>query len=232
MSTLISNISSLPQLQSLQPNRRISPQPVPLGTLTQNRAFVVTIQGSQGTGATQDNHGFYRQRKIDLAQLGQALRSGDAEGAQQAYDALVALGHDGPFKNGETFHRSDRAEAFSGIGNALASGDLAGAISAFNNLAITFGDEGSTVGGLIPTGPEGPPIHIPPAGTLPPTIIPVATKPLGPPTIAPPLPSTNGGPSGPPEINLPSATNFHVAQNVFQQILRNAPQPGSLSLSI
>src|SRR5258706_7939612 len=142
---------------------------------------------------------FWQQRKASLDQLGQALRAGDADAAQQAYNALVALGQNGPLRNGATFHRADRAQDFAAIGQALASGDLAGAQTAFADLASTFGHGITTVGGLPPgpptpippqRGPPGPPTPIPPQGTLPP----------GPPT---PFPPPGTSPPGPPPLIHP-----------------------------
>src|SRR5258708_23914917 len=102
---------------------------------------------------SQQAHGFWQQRRAGLDQLGQALLAGNTDAAQQAYDALVALGQNGPLRNGETFHRADRAQDFAAIAQALASGDLAGAQTAFAALASSFG-HGTTVG--------GPPVPPPP----------------------------------------------------------------------
>jgi hypothetical protein len=110
------------------------------------------VGGAEGTPQSQS---FWQQRKADLNQLGQALRAGDTTAAQQAYDALVALGQNGPLRNGETFHRTDRAQDFAAIGQSLASGDASGAKTAFAALAATFRPRVSTVGGL----PPGPPTH-------------------------------------------------------------------------
>src|SRR5271168_758738 len=77
---------------------------------------------------------FYQSRQSDLKQLGSALQSGDLNGAQQAFNALAALGQNGPFASSEPFSKSNRAQAFEAIGQALQSGDLAGAQAAFAAL--------------------------------------------------------------------------------------------------
>ena len=69
-----------------------------------------------------------------LSRLGSALQSGDLNGAQQAYNALAALGQSGPFASSEPFSKSSRAQAFEAVGQALQSGDLAGAQAAFATL--------------------------------------------------------------------------------------------------
>jgi len=109
----------------------------------------VKLTGPQPSSAAADNassiyqqlRAYRQQRLADLAQLGQALQSGDLAGAQSAFDALTALGQTGPNKNGQVFSRADRAQDFQAIGQALQSGDLAGAQSAFANLSGTFGKQ-------------------------------------------------------------------------------------------
>ena len=82
----------------------------------------------------QEIQSYYQNRNTDLQQLGNALKSGDLNAAQQAYDALVALGKQGPFSNGDPFSKSDRETAFQNIGTALQTGDLASAQAAFATL--------------------------------------------------------------------------------------------------
>jgi hypothetical protein len=110
-------------------------------------AAVVNLTSTQPSSATttatassiyQQLQTYRQQRQADLAQLGQALQSGDLAGAQSAFNTLTALGQSGPYKNGQTFARADRAQDFQAIGQALQSGDLAGAQSAFASLAGTF----------------------------------------------------------------------------------------------
>ena len=119
-------------------------------------AVIVNIGGGQNatgdvTGAEsifQQLQDFRQARRADLVQLATALQSGDTAGAKQAYDALVALGKNGPNNNGAVSQRSDRAQAFDAIGAALQSGDSAGAKQAFATLACSF---------------EHPPVALPPA---------------------------------------------------------------------
>jgi len=82
----------------------------------------------------QEIQSFYQDRHADLKQLGNALQSGDLNGAQQAYNTLAALGQSGPFANSEPFLKSTRAQVFETIGQDLQSGDLAGAQAAFAAL--------------------------------------------------------------------------------------------------
>ena len=250
----VSNTSILQELQGFIQDRRTDQQPngsalkadaVDRSSLVQNPAFVVTITGFQGTPSPlpAQRQDFYQQRKADLQQLGEALRSGNADAAQHAYDALVALGQNGPLRNGQTFHRADRAQDFAAIGQALASGDLAGARSSFFALASTLGRHGHSVGGSLPPGLLGPPTPIPPQGTLPPgpptlippstvppkppAIPPQATLPPGPPTLVPP-PSTSGvgGPSGPSEIII-NVGGSPATSGGAGDIVVNLPQPSS-----
>jgi hypothetical protein len=111
-------------------------------------AAVVNLTSTQQSNASDNASSIYQQlqayrqqRLADLAQLGQALQSGDLNGAQQAFDALTALGQSGPYKRGQPFQRADRAQDFQAIGQALQSGDLAGAQSAFASLASSFGNQ-------------------------------------------------------------------------------------------
>jgi hypothetical protein len=93
---------------------------------------------------------FDHQRKADLDQLGKDLQAGDLTAAQQDFTNLTTLGQTGPFKNGQTFQRADRAQDFQAIGSALQSGDLATAQSAFATLSATFGAQGPANGGPVP----------------------------------------------------------------------------------
>src|SRR5258705_7585041 len=156
----VSNVSIFQALQSnhdRRPDLRQLTSALSAGDLNhaQQAADVEAIQLPY-----QQPNNFWQQRKTGLEQLGEALRSGNANGAQQAYDALVALGQNGPLRNGETFHRADRAQDFAAIGQALASGDLAGARAALTDLASTFAHGISSGGGL----PPEPPTLIPPPG--------------------------------------------------------------------
>jgi hypothetical protein len=71
------------------------------------------------------------ERRYEARQLAGALRAGDLAGAQQAYNALLALGPSttsGPFRNPLLAHD------FNVVGQALHAGDLAGAQQAFATL--------------------------------------------------------------------------------------------------
>ncbi len=152
----IQAVSNVSLFQALQNNHGRRPDLRPITSAQQ-----IDIAGAD---LTNQSHGFWQQRRAGLDQLGQALLAGNADAAQQAFDALVALGQNGPLRNGETFHRADRAQDFTAIGQALASGDLAGAQAALTDLASTFG-HGISSGGVLP---PGPPTLIPPQGGLPP----------------------------------------------------------------
>jgi hypothetical protein len=92
------------------------------------------VSGDSAAGAEsirQQLQAFRETRKSDFAQLGAALQSGDADGAQQAYNAWVTLGQNSPNRNGAAFQRADRAPDFSAIGAALQNVDLAAAQQAF-----------------------------------------------------------------------------------------------------
>src|SRR6267378_3872885 len=234
----IQAVSNVSLFQALQNNhgRRSDLRPI-------TSAQQIDIAGAD---LTNQSHGFWQQRRAGLDQLGQALLAGNADAAQQAFDALVALGQNGPLRNGETFHRADRARDFAAIGQALASGDLAGAQAALTDLASTFAHGISSGGGL----PPGPPTLIPPQGgpPAPPTPIPPqGTFPPGPPMLIHPPTSVGTGPSGPPEVignaarststsesagaNAQGAnTNYQSVLNLLETASNRAAQNGSLSL--
>ena len=230
----IQAVSSVSIFQALQNNSDRRPELRPF-TAQQS-----DIGGAELTG--QQAHSFWQQRKADLEQLGDALRAGNTDAAQQAYDVLVALGKNGPLRNGDTFHRADRAQDFAAIGEALASGDLAGAQAAFAALATSFAHGTPTAGGPpgpptpIPPqgGPPGPPTPIPPQGTLPPgppTPIPPQAGPPGPPTRIHPPTAAGGGPSGSHEIvNFNGGGNYQRALNLLEPASKGVAQNSSLSL--
>src|SRR6266481_8523766 len=155
----IQAVSNVSLFQALQNNHGRRPDLRPITSAQQ-----IDIAGDD---LTNQSHGFWQQRRAGLDQLGQALLAGNADAAQQAFDALVALGQNGPLRNGETFHRADRAQDFAAIGQALASGDLAGAKQAFTDLANTFGHRNQLPPG--PPTPAPPPTTLPPISTLPPS---------------------------------------------------------------
>lgn len=218
-------------------------------------AFIVNLGSAEATQSTADTESIYQQlqdfraqRKTGLEYLGNALQSGDLNTAQEAYDALVTLGENGPFRTSTPFRRADREQAFEAIGQALQAGDLAGARQAFSALADTFGHHAAQVGfGTLPpiiinifgggtTPPQTEPPTTTPGGTLPPTPVPGVTPPPTtggtlPPTPVPPPqspPSTGGGPSGPPEIiiNVGGST---TPSGSTPEIVVNLPNASSTS---
>ena len=180
-------------------------------------AVIVNLSGGHNAhepGEVSDTESIYQQlkdfrqeRKSDVDQLGTALQSGDLNAAQQAYDALVTLGQNGPFRSSAPFRRTDRAQAFDAIGQALQNGDLAGAQQAFATLAATFGHHGEpAVSGPLPpiiiniggsssgtTPPQTDPPTPAPSATLPPTTLPPTSVP---PQQDPPTPVDNGSSTG------------------------------------
>src|SRR6266480_4903245 len=75
------------------------------------------------------NQAFFFQRRLDVVELGQAIRSGDLTKAQHVYDALTALGQNTngykPFKN------STLENDFLAVGQALKTGDAVAAQQAY-----------------------------------------------------------------------------------------------------
>jgi hypothetical protein len=128
-------------------------------------AAVVNISANNTNTAPTDNTNSiyaqlqaYRQtRTTDLAQLGQDLQAGNQTAAQTDVANLTALGQSGPQADGQIFERTDRAQDFQAIGQALQSGDLAGAETAYTALASTFGQP-ITGGKTASGGPLGPPV--------------------------------------------------------------------------
>ncbi len=113
---------------------------------------------------------FYQSRQTDLKQLGNALQSGDLNGAQQAYQSLAVLGDSGPFANSEPFGNSTRAQDFNALGEALQAGDLTRAQASFATLTANQGNFASaaqvtpaavtTLASTQPVaGPLGPPVY-------------------------------------------------------------------------
>jgi hypothetical protein len=81
---------------------------------------------------------YFSTRKTDLTHLNGALQSGNLDNAKQAFQAILNLGQNGPFKNGAPFLNAQREADFAAIGQALQSGDLAAAQQAFQALRQTF----------------------------------------------------------------------------------------------
>ena len=210
-------------------------------------AVVITFSTSSTTGNPQpvgnspsiyqQLHAYQQQRLSDLAQLGQDLKAGNQNAAQQDIATLVALGQSGPHANGQVFQRADRTQAFQAIGQALQSGDLAGAQAAFNTLASTFGQNlGSSHVSPQPLGPpvvQGPPTS--PPVTLPPVLL---QPPNTPPVPAPPVPEPGGTTStgsGVPEIviNLGAsgASNGAAPQEIDITLKENSSSSGKSGFS-
>lgn len=89
------------------------------------------------------------ERRPEVQQLNDALKSGDLAAAQQAYNNLVALGNNVLHKD-NPFVRPDRSLDFNAIGGALQNGDLAGAQQAFAALESTFGQKLPPAASLAP----------------------------------------------------------------------------------
>ena len=198
-------------------------------------AAVVNLTGTPSSEATatsgassiyQQLQAYRQQRQADVAQLGKDLQAGNLNAAQQDFTTLTALGQSGPYKNGQTFARADRAQDFQAIGQALQNGDLAGAQSAFASLESTFGKQNQQSQSAIsaynsnsgaveivinlapqPTSTQTSPVQ-PPGIQLPIIVTPVANPgPVQPPVAQPPIivgpPVANPGPVQPPGIELP-----------------------------
>jgi hypothetical protein len=80
---------------------------------------------------------YFKERRAEVQQLNEALKSGDIASAQQDYNNLVALGKNS-LKRDNPFLRSDRGQDFNAIGGALQSGDLNAARQAFAALEGTY----------------------------------------------------------------------------------------------
>jgi len=98
----------------------------------------MSVSAISSNSISQGLQSYFQQRQTDLKQLGKALQSGDLAGAQQAYNAIVALRQNGPSPTAAAFLRPARQADFASIGQALQSGDLAGARQAFPKLQSTF----------------------------------------------------------------------------------------------
>ena len=202
--------ASFATLTGNQSNSAISEQATP-------SAFV-KLAGAQPSSAALDSassiyqqlRAYRQQRVADLAQLGQALQSGDLAGAQSAFDALTALGQTGPNKNAQVFSRADRAQDFQAIGQALQSGDLAGAQSAFANLSGTFGKQHQESETAISAYNSGVPEII--TSLIPPSIsgegsVTHPARFIGPPILQQ-APALRPGLIRPPVVQLPTETGL------------------------
>jgi hypothetical protein len=82
----------------------------------------------------QELQSFYQTRQTDLTQLGSDLKSGNLSGAQQVFNALSALGENGPFANSQPFSNSTSSQAFNALGQDLQAGNLTAAQADFATL--------------------------------------------------------------------------------------------------
>jgi hypothetical protein len=89
------------------------------------------------TSSTQQTP-YWQQRWADMQQLAHALNTGDLNGAQAAYNAIVQIGKTDPYGTGVPFKMANREQDFQAVGAALQSGDLAGAKQALKALYQTF----------------------------------------------------------------------------------------------
>lgn len=92
---------------------------------------------TSSSNAVSHSPNYFKERRAEVAQLGQALQSGDLAAAQQDYNNIVSLGKTVLDRN-NPFFRSDRGQDFNAIGGALLNGDLAGARQAFASLESTY----------------------------------------------------------------------------------------------
>ena len=93
----------------------------------------------------QQSQAYFQARSSDLKQLSQALQSGDLAGAQHEFNAIQALGQNGPFSSGNAFQANQRQQDFNAVGQALQSGNLAGAQQAFADLQSTFHNQRTAI---------------------------------------------------------------------------------------
>lgn len=175
------------------------------------------------------NQQYYHTRQSDLAQLGQALSSGDLSGAQTAFNNITALGQTGPFTSGNPFALNNREQDFAAIGTALQSGDVGAAKQAFANLKATF-QQGSVQNPIAtPTGPVNPAAPTSPAPTTGPEIVLNLTNTgstTNPEQITININQTSGGGdqvalSYGPQGSTPQELTFNLAPNSNEQIVLN-----------
>jgi len=125
-----------------------------LESTVQNQSNTSTASTTSGSSIHQQLQTFRRERQSDLEQLSKDLTAGNLTAAQQDYNALVALGQNGPSANGNVFGNSQRQQDFTAIGQALQSGDLTGAQQAFSQLESTFSNSGSPISASASTTPS------------------------------------------------------------------------------
>ncbi len=93
-----------------------------------------SIATSSGITSSAD---YFKQRRAEVQQLDEALKTGDLATAQQDYNNIVALGNNVLHRD-NPFYRADRGLDFDAIGGALQNGDLKGARQAFAALESTY----------------------------------------------------------------------------------------------
>jgi hypothetical protein len=101
---------------------------------------------------------YFKERRPEIQELQNALKSGDLTEARKAYNDLVALGHKLLHKD-NPFLRADRALDFNAIGGALQRGDLDGARQAAAALQRTFEKPG-TASAVAPTVSPDTVVHL------------------------------------------------------------------------
>jgi hypothetical protein len=209
---------------------------VNIGTSSTNSSVPVT---SNSTSIYQQLQAYQQARHSDLVQLGQDLKAGNLSAVQQDVITLTALGQTGPNANGQLFQRSDRGQDFQAITQAVQSGDLTGAQSAFTSLASTFGQglSGSGSGKHVLLPPTyGPPTNQPPVTTPPVYATPIPPVLQGPPVrphvTAPPVGTTTPGSVAEIVINL-GGTSTTSAPNgsATPEIVINIQEGNSSSAS-
>lgn len=96
---------------------------------------------------------YFKERRPEIQELRDALKSGDLTEARRAYNDLVALGNKVLHKD-NPFLRADRALDFNAIGGALQRGDLDGARQAFAALERSFEKPTPTSAGTPTVSPD------------------------------------------------------------------------------
>jgi hypothetical protein len=92
---------------------------------------------TSSSGQVKASPEYFKERRAEVQQLNDALKSGDLASAQQDYNNLVTLGKNG-LNRDNPFLRSDRGQDFDAIGGAIENGDLKGAQQALAQLESSF----------------------------------------------------------------------------------------------
>jgi hypothetical protein len=107
---------------------------------------LISIPAATSSSAQPRSSDYFKERRVEVEQLNDALKSGDLSSAQQDYNNLVTLGRNGLHRD-NPFLRSDRGQDFDAIGGAIENGDLNGARQAFATLESTFKTPPPAAGG-------------------------------------------------------------------------------------